>query len=154
MVLVDSDEHTEYAHITEEIEVRNAQMEKRMRKLDLFMKEDQQEPEYFGGEDIDILLVGWGSTYGAIREAAETLNSSGLKVGALSFGDIYPLPDKLLRKYKAIAKKVINIEQNFTGQLGKLITQETGFLMNDSILKYDGRQITSNEIVSRLCKEV
>jgi len=125
-----------------------------MRKLDLLIKEDQQEPEYFGGEDIDILLVGWGSTYGAIREATETLNSSGLKVGALSFGDIYPLPDELLRKYKAIAKKVINVEQNFTGQLGKLITQETGFLMNDSILKYDGRQITSNEIVSRLYKEV
>lgn len=154
VVLVDSDEHTEYSHITEEIEVRNAQMEKRMRKLDLLIKEDQQEPEYFGGEDIDILLVGWGSTYGAIREATETLNSSGLKVGSLSFGDIYPLPDKLLRKYNAIAKKVINVEQNFTGQLGKLITQETGFLMNDSILKYDGRQITSSEIVSRLCKEV
>lgn len=154
VVLVDSDEHTEYAHITEEIEVRNAQMEKRMRKLDLFIKEDIQEPEYFGGEDIDILLVGWGSTYGAIREAVETLNNSGIKVGALSFGDIYPLPDKLLRKYMAIAKKVINVEQNFTGQLGKLITQETGLVMNDSILKYDGRQISSKEIVTRINEEV
>jgi len=154
VVLVDSDEHTEYAHITEEIEVRNSQMEKRMRKLDLFIKEDIQEPEYFGGEDIDILLVGWGSTYGAIREAVEILNNSGLKVGALSFGDIYPLPDKLLRKYMAIAKKIINVEQNFTGQLGKLITQETGLLMNGSILKYDGRQISSREIVTRINKEV
>jgi 2-oxoglutarate ferredoxin oxidoreductase subunit alpha len=154
VVLVDSDEHTEYAHITEEIEVRNAQMEKRMRKLDLLVKEDQKEPEYFGGEDIDVLLVGWGSTYGAIKEATEVLNKSGLKVGALSFGDIYPLPEKKLRKYSALAKKIINVEQNFTGQLGKFITQETGILMNDSILKYDGRQITSEEIVKTLSKEV
>lgn len=154
VVLVDSDEHTEYAHITEEAEVRNSQMEKRMRKLELFIKEDQQEPEYFGGEDIDVLLVGWGSTYGAIREASENLNNLGLKVGALSFGDIYPLPRKLLRKYSSIANKIINVEQNFTGQLGKFITQETGILMHDSILKYDGRQITSNEIVTRLSKGV
>lgn len=154
VVLVDSDEHTEYAHITEEIEVRNAQMEKRMRKLDLLVKEDQKEPEYFGGDDIDVLLVGWGSTYGAIKEATEVLNKSGLKIGALSFGDIYPLPEKKLRKYSALAKKIINVEQNFTGQLGKFITQETGILMNDSILKYDGRQITSEEIVKTLSKEV
>lgn len=154
VVLIDSDEHTEYAHITEDAEIRNAQMEKRMRKLDKFIKEDIKEPEYTGEEDIEILLVGWGSTYGAIKEATEALNSLGLKVGGLSFGDIYPLPEKLLRKYSAIAKKIINVEQNFTGQLGKLITQETGILMDDSILKYSGSQITSNEIVTRLYKEV
>lgn len=154
VVLVDSDEHTEYSHITEEAEVRNAQMEKRMRKLDLFIKEDLQEPAYFGVENPDIILVGWGSTYGAMKEATEILNDSGLKVGALSFGDVYPLPEKLLRKYSAIAKKIINVEQNFTGQLGKLITQETGILMNNSILKYDGRQITSDDIVSEVAKEV
>jgi 2-oxoglutarate ferredoxin oxidoreductase subunit alpha len=64
------------------------------------------------------------------------------------------LPEKKLRKYSALAKKIINVEQNFTGQLGKFITQETGILMNDSILKYDGRQITSEEIVKTLSKEV
>ncbi|GKU23342.1 2-oxoacid:acceptor oxidoreductase subunit alpha [Clostridium folliculivorans] len=154
VVLVDSDEHTEYSHITEEADIRNAQMEKRMRKLDLLIKEDLQEPDYFGGEDIDVLLVSWGSTFGAVKEAAEALNDTGIKVGALSFGDIYPLPEKLLKKYSNKAKKVINVEQNFTGQLGKLITQETGILMDDSILKYDGRQITSDEIVSRLSGEV
>lgn len=153
IVLVDSDEHTEYSHITESAEVRNQMMEKRMKKLELIKKE-VLEPEYFGEENPEILLIGWGSTYGALKESVEMLNSEGLKVGALSFGDIYPLPEKLLMKYSKKAKKLINVEQNFTGQLAKLITQETGISMNGSILKYDGRQISAIEIYSRIKEEV
>lgn len=152
VVLVDSDEHTEEAHIAEEAEVRNAQMEKRMRKLEL-IKKDIEEPEFIGKEDLEILLLGFGSTYGALKDAVEELNAQGKKVGALSFGDIYPLPQESLRKYTKQAKEIINVEQNFTGQLGKLITQETGILMTNSILKYDGRQICGNDIVAKLRKE-
>ena len=50
-------------------------------------------------------------------------------------------------------KKIVNVEQNFTGQLGKLITQETGILMDSSILKYDGRQIIGSEISDKFKKE-
>lgn len=152
VVLVDSDEHTEESHITEEAEVRNAQMEKRMKKLEL-IKKDIEEPEFIGKEDLEILLLGFGSTYGALKDAVEELNNQGEKFGALSFGDIYPLPEEGLRKYAKQAKIIINVEQNFTGQLGKLITQETGILMTYSILKYDGRQICGNDIVARLRKE-
>ncbi|GIM29167.1 2-oxoacid:ferredoxin oxidoreductase subunit alpha [Clostridium polyendosporum] len=153
IVLIDSDEHTEYSHITESSQVRNEQMEKRMKKLNS-IKNELEEPEYFGDEKIDILLVGWGSTYGAFKEAIELLNKDGVKVGALSYGDLLPLPDRKLRKYRDIARKVINVEQNFTGQLGKLITQETGILMDSSILKYDGRQLTAEEIYRRVKKVV
>lgn len=153
VVLVDSDEHTEYAHITEAGEVRNQQMEKRMKKLEL-MKLEIEEPEYFGAEKPEILLVGWGSTYGALKEATEGLGEEGHAIGALSFGDLFPLPQKLFDKYSKIAKTIINVEQNFTGQLGKLITQETGRKMDKSILKYDGRQINAEEIVSKLKSEV
>lgn len=153
VVIIDSDEHTEEGHITEESEVRNSQMEKRFRKIKS-IEDDLEEPEYFGDEDIDILLVGWGSTYGSLKEAVSLLNDKGIKTGALSFGDIYPLPQKKLKKYKEKAKKIINVEQNFTGQLGKLITQETGILMDSSILKYDGRQIIGSEISDKIKKEV
>ncbi|AIY83379.1 2-oxoacid:acceptor oxidoreductase, alpha subunit [Clostridium baratii str. Sullivan] len=152
VVIVDSDEHTESGHITEDAEVRNAQMEKRFRKF-TSIEDDLEEPEYFGDEDIDLLLVGWGSTYGALRDAVKLLNDKGIKTGALSFGDIYPLPKKKLIDYKNKAKKIINVEQNFTGQLGKLITQETGILMDSSILKYDGRQIIGSEISDKFKKE-
>lgn len=153
VVLVDSDEHTEYAHITELSEVRNAQMEKRMRKLEL-MKDELQEPEFFGVDSPEILLLGWGSTYGPLREAVEMLQLEGFKVGALSFGDIYPLPQRLLKKYADKAKQIINVEQNFTGQFGKLVTQETAIKMHKSILKYDGRQLDAQEIYNRVKSEV
>lgn len=153
VVLVDSDEHTEYAHITESGEVRNQMMEKRMGKLE-FLKEELLEPEYFGVEKPEILLLGWGSTYGALKEAIDMLNKENVSVGALSFGDIYPLPKQLLNKYSKEAKHVVNIEQNYTGQLGKLVTQETGILMDKSILKYDGKQITPVEIYERVKSEV
>lgn len=153
VVIVDSDEHTEEGHITEESEVRIAQMEKRFRKITSIIENDLQEPEYFGSDSIDILLVGWGSTYGALKDAVKLLNNSGIKTGALSFGDIYPLPQKKLKKYKEKAKKIINVEQNFTGQFGKLVTQETGILMDHSILKYDGRQIIGSEIADKVKKE-
>lgn len=152
IVLVDSDEHTEESHITESADVRNAQMEKRMKKLQL-IKDEMEEPEFIGDEDLDILLLGFGSTYGALIDAVEKLTNEGKKIGALSFGDVYPLPEKNLRKYANKAKKIINVEQNYLGQLGKLIAQETGILMSRSILKYDGRQITGQEIIEKLERE-
>ena len=152
VVIVDSDEHTEEGHITESSEVRIEQMDKRFRKMNS-IKDDLEEPEYLGNEDIDILLIGFGSTYGALKESVDVLNKSGIKVGALSFCDVYPLPKENLNKHYKKAKKIVNVEQNFTGQFGKLVTQETGILMNYSILKYDGRQITGNEIADKVRKE-
>lgn len=149
VVLVDSDEHTEDSQITESAEVRTLQMEKRMRKLEL-LKLEIEEPDYFGVEMPEILLVGWGSMYGPLKEATELLINEDISVGALVFGDLYPLPTKLLEKYSKEAIKIVNVEQNFNGQLAKLIRMETGIVMNDSILKYDGRQLSSYEIYSKV----
>jgi 2-oxoglutarate ferredoxin oxidoreductase subunit alpha len=153
VVLIDSDEHTEDSQITESAEVRNAQMEKRMRKLEL-LKEELIEPDYFGSDKPEILLLGWGSLHGPIKEAVELLQNEGIAVGALIFGDLYPLPTKLLEKYSGIANKVVNVEQNFNGQLAKLIRMETGISVTNSILKYDGRQLSSREISDRVKSEV
>jgi 2-oxoglutarate ferredoxin oxidoreductase subunit alpha len=153
VVLVDSDEHTEDSQITESAEVRMAQMEKRMRKLD-GLKQELQEPDYFGVEEPEVLLLGWGSTHGPLREAIEMLKTEGVSIGALVFGDLYPLPTRMLEKYSSKAKKIVNVEQNFTGQLGKLIRMEAGVNMSQSILKYDGRQLSSQDIYSRVKSEV
>jgi 2-oxoglutarate ferredoxin oxidoreductase subunit alpha len=153
VVLIDSDEHTEDSQITESAEVRIEQMDKRMRKLQL-LKEDLIEPNYFGVEAPEVLLLAWGSLEGPVEEAVKLLNDKGNSVGALVFGDLYPLPTKLLEKYSVLAKKLVNVEQNFNGQLAKLIRMETGISIHNSILKYDGRQLSSEEIYSRVKKEV
>lgn len=152
-VMIDSDEHNEYGHITESAEVRTAMMDKRMRKFE-GLKAEVMEPEFFGTEDPEILLIGWGSMEGPLKEAVEILQKEGNSVGALVLGDIWPLPTKLLEKYCRTAKKIVNVEQNYTGQLAKLIRQTTGIPMYKSILKYDGRQLSGHEICYRVKSEV
>lgn len=152
-VSADSDEHDEYGRIIEDVETRVRMMDKRMGKLKLLEKE-LMEPYYIGGDTCDVLLVGWGSTYGPLVEALMLLGQKqGVSYGALVFGDIYPLPQQLLREKAAKAKKIINVEQNATGQLAQLIREVTGITCDESILKYDGRQITGEEIALRVAKE-
>lgn len=151
-VSADSDEHDERGWITESAEVRNQMMDKRMRKLDL-LKEELMEPEFLGDENCDTLFVVWGSTYGPVAEAVKILNETEPgKYGALSFGDVYPLPTKVLTKMAKQATCIINVEQNATGQLKDLIREQTGIVCTGSILKYDGRQISGEEIVERVQK--
>lgn len=151
--IADSHEHNEHGHISESAEIRKAMMEKRMRKLE-GLNEELMEPDYFGDDVPMLLLVGWGSMYGPLREAVELLRKDGISVGALIFGDIYPLPVKLLKKYASSAKKLVNVEQNYTGQLARLIRQETGIRADHSILNYDGRQMCSHTIYDRVKREV
>lgn len=153
VALADSHEHNEYGHISEDIHVRNTMMKKRMSKLKQ-MEAEMQEPCYIGVEKPDLLLLGWGSMEGPIKEAVELLNKDSINAGALIFGDLYPLPTKLLRKYAVIAEKLVNVEQNYTGQLATLIRRETGIFMTDSILNYDGRQMNSYTIYTRVKEEV
>ena len=150
LVTIDSDEHDETGKITESAKVRVQMMDKRMKKLKL-IEQELQEPQFLGAVDYDTLLIGWGSTYGPISEAIELLNSKkSKKYAALIFGDIFPLPQKLLIEKSKKAKHIINIEQNATGQLAGLIREYTGIICSKSILKYDGRQITGEEIVKRI----
>lgn len=150
---VDSDEHDEYGHITESAEIRVAMVDKRLRKLKL-LEEELLEPDFMGAEDYDVLLLAWGSTYGPVKEALDCLNKSGSKkYAALVFGDIWPLPAKLLKEKAGKASAIINIEQNATGQLASIVMETIGIRCTDSILKYDGRPISSQEIFQRLFKE-
>ena len=152
-VLADSDEHDEKGHIIESAEDRILMADKRTRKVQGLL-EELLEPEYFGKPDADILVVGWGSTYGPIIEAVNKMNEEGGSYGALIFGDIFPLPKKKLEEFTKKSSKIINVEQNATGQLAGVIREYTGIVMSDSILKYDGRQISGEEIVIELKKGV
>jgi len=149
-VLVDSDEHDTLGRITESSEVRVQMHDKRMRKT-VLLSSELIEPWFIGEEDFSILLLAWGSLYGPLKEAVETLNISGKhKSGALVFGDIWPLPVKLLTSLAGKADRIINIEQNSTGQLASLIREQTGIVCSSSLLKYDGRPLSAGEIADSL----
>ena len=151
LVTADSDEHDERGWITESAEVRVHMSDKRMKKLEK-LNEELQEPEFIGPEAFETLLIGWGSTYGPIREAIQLLNEKQGGFAALVFGDVYPLPRKLLKEKMAQAKRIVNVEQNVTGQLAGLIREYAGVVCTDSVLKYDGRQISGEEIAERVWK--
>lgn len=149
-VLVDSDEHDEYGQITESSEVRKNMCDKRLNKME-FLKEELIEPSFYGASQPDVLLLGWGSVEGPIKEAVELLNKNGNRnYAALVFGDIWPLPVKMLNEMHKKAKTIINVEQNATGQLASVIRAETGIKCHSSILKYDGRPISADEIYNKL----
>lgn len=149
-VLVDSDEHDEFGHITESGLVRDQMVNKRMRKLE-FLKEELQEPLFIGEEECDVLILAWGSTWGPVTEAINMLNkNTDKKYGALVFGDIWPLPTKLLVEKAKKAKKIINVEQNATGQLASIVSEVTGIFCDYSILKFDGRPISSQFIYNKV----
>ena len=150
----DSDEHDEFGRITESAEVRRQMMDKRMRKLDK-LKLELQEPVLFGSPDCETLLIGWGSMQGPLEETVAILDKENPgKVSALVFGDIFPLPTRKLQEIASNAKHLINVEQNATGQLALLIRESTGIMCNTGILKYDGRQLSAEEIVRKLKEEV
>jgi 2-oxoglutarate ferredoxin oxidoreductase subunit alpha len=152
-VLAGSNEHNEYGHITESAGVRSAMMKKRMEKMEL-LKEQVIEPEYLVEEKPEVLLLGWGSMEGPLKETVQMLQAEGVAVGCLVFGDLWPLPIKSLKKYSEMAEKIVNVEQNYTGQLAKLIQQETNIVCTHHILKYDGRQSSGREIYKQVKGEV
>lgn len=153
-VLVDSDEHDEKGHIVEDGKTRTKMVDKRARKLDKLIREDLREPEYFGDEDIDYLLLVWGSSYGPAREAYQLLKEDGIKVGLLSFNDVWPLPKEQLEDLAGEGVDLITVELNKTAQFGSLIASETLLEVKQNILKYNGRPFTGKEIYNRFLDEV
>jgi 2-oxoglutarate ferredoxin oxidoreductase subunit alpha len=69
-------------------------------------------PKIFGDETGDLLIVGWGSTKGAIEEAVERLRAEGRKVSSLHLTFIQPMPPGI-KEILGGFRKVITIENNW-----------------------------------------
>jgi len=146
LVCVDSDEHDETGHITEDMEVRSRMVEKRLKKLEA-MKDEAISPTLLGGDDYRNLVIAWGSNYQVVKEALEGLN---LKDTAfLHFSQLHPL-HRETAKFLSKAKKLILLENNATGQFGKLLQLETGIKIENRILKYNGLPFTVEEVTESL----
>lgn len=149
LVVTDSDEHTEDGHLTEDLGVRKAMVEKRLRKLD-GMRSEVVQPEYGGSDNPELLLVSWGSTRGAVREAAAAIEASGLDVATLHFSQVWPLaPEQFIERLRN-AGSVVCVEGNAFGQLARLIRRETGFEIEERVSRYDGLPVTPEFILREL----
>jgi 2-oxoglutarate ferredoxin oxidoreductase subunit alpha len=149
LVVADSDEHTEDGHITEDLAVRKAMVEKRMSKLGR-IRQDIVPPAFEGERGADRLLVSWGSAEGPVQEAARELKRHGGSVSTLHFDQAWPLvPEQFLNELRS-AKEVVCVEGNATGQFSRLIRREAGFEIEKLVLRYDGLPLTAEYIVNAL----
>jgi 2-oxoglutarate/2-oxoacid ferredoxin oxidoreductase subunit alpha len=152
LVVTDSDEHNEEGHLIEDARLRTEQMQKRLRKL-FGLKQEIDSPRRDGPKKTDTLLIGWGSTYGAIHESMGILRRSGGEVSVLHLNELWPFPDEAVIDALSAAKSSYVIENNATGQLARLIKAETGRDVSGQILKFDGRPFTPSYIAEAVKKE-
>ncbi len=152
LVVTDSDEHDEEGHIIEDAETRIKMVEKRLLKKLPLIRQEMDPPLLYGSNLPEIIIVGWGSTYGVMKEAIDLL-SKGKNIAMLHFCDIYPFPLPVKFDYLTLlnnAKLTICIENNATGQFARLMRAETGYEFKYRINKYDGRPFTLEGLLGEL----
>ena len=138
----------------------------RSRKLAALQK-SLHTPEINGDEEGDLLLVGWGSTKGAIEEAVEQARANGIAVSSVNIQFLSPLPPGLKEMFSRF-KKVMTVELNYSddwddplinrenrryGQLAWLLRANT-LLDIDCYAKVPGRPLMPVEIVEEIQKQV
>ncbi|MHB9146355.1 MAG: 2-oxoacid:acceptor oxidoreductase subunit alpha [Symbiobacteriia bacterium] len=144
-------EHSETGKVFESPVNRFKQMNKRFDKLKGI---DVPGIHYSGDKNPDILLVGFGSTIGAIDGVMEQLRAQGKTVGHAHIHVMWPFPVAEVKSVIESAKNVVVVENNLQGQLARLIKMEVGHYSHvQSLLKYDGTPFLPSDIMNK-CREV
>lgn len=134
-------EHDEYGHPTGSPKLHLAMTAKRRKKLQA-LAATLETPKVYGPPEGNVLLVGWGSTQGPIREAVDKARAAGDSVSALNIRYINPLPpglDNIFSGFHHIFVVEMNDEGLYgNGQLASLLRAR--FAMNNiaGIAKTDG----------------
>jgi len=142
------DEHDEYGHITEASDIRIKMMRKRMRKIELAGQviPDSKKATLHGPSSAPVILVGWGSSKGAILDGMEDLRTDGIETNFLQVRYVNPFPTDFVQQALSQARRKIAIENNYSAQMAGLIREKTGIAMDNTIVKFDGRPFSQNEI--------
>lgn len=148
VVVTDSDEHDEAGHLTEDEEIRRRMVEKRcLKKMPEILREIEP-PELYGEPDPEVVLVGWGSSYGVLKECVDNLGGRN-GIAMMHFSEIAPFPTAGREKFMGVldkARLAICVENNAGGKFASYVRMETGFRFARSIHKYTGRPFVLEEL--------
>lgn len=148
-------EHDEWGHPTASPKLHIDMTARRRNKL-IRLMDELPTPEVEGDQGGDILLVGWGSTSGPLREAADRLRAQGQKVGSLILRHLHPLAnglDKLFERYQTVAVVELNDSGLYgSGQLATLLRSRYCNPKIRSICKTDGLSFKVREIIAGIEK--
>jgi len=129
-------------------------VEKRARKMQNAVAEIAP-PKLVGPEGAAVTLVGWGSTEGVIREAVEKLaGEEGVVANQLHIRWIVPFHAGEVIRILSRSKRVIIVENNYTGQFARYLRSETGFAAHGHIRKYDGEPFMPHHIVNAVKEQM
>ncbi|MFH0711715.1 MAG: 2-oxoacid:acceptor oxidoreductase family protein [archaeon] len=149
IIKASSYEHDKSRTTTESCTLAEQNANTRLKKYDdikKYIEKNFEMTKIHGNKNSKNLIIGWGSTSGAIKDAIKNLDAKFLQVLYLK-----PLSPKIKEEIQN-AKKIIIIEGNVTGQLGRLIREKTGIKIPNKILKYNGQPFRSDEL-NKLLKE-
>lgn len=132
---------------------RRKMVEKRARKFQNVI-DDVPPPELEGEKSADVTLIGWGSTYGVIKEAIAQLADQGVTVNHLPVKWIIPLHGDAIVDILSSSKKTIIIENNYSGQFARYLRSETGFAPDGHIRKYDGEPFMPHHLVDGVLEQI
>lgn len=132
---------------------RRKMVEKRARKFKHIATEIAP-PQLEGPADAEVTLIGWGSTYGVIKEAIEQLQRQGVSANQLPIKWIVPFHAEAVTEILARAKRTIIVENNYSGQFFRYLRSETGLAVNGHIRKYDGEPFMPHHIVDGVLEQL
>ena len=81
-------------------------------------------------------IISWGSAKGPILDALDMLKQENIDLGFIQIKLLHPFPTDYVKSLLNGSKKIIDVEANQTGQLGKLFKQNLGIEPEYFILKY------------------
>jgi 2-oxoglutarate ferredoxin oxidoreductase subunit alpha len=144
-------EHDEWGRSSEDPVNRRAMTEKRMKKLELADSEIPVERRavYYGPDEANVLLVGWGYVKMVAVEALTELNKAGYTVSYLHLKMFSPFPSRYVASImnRFPPNRVITLEYNYQAQAAMAIKLCSGKEVTRSIVKYTGRPMYLNEVV-------
>jgi 2-oxoglutarate ferredoxin oxidoreductase subunit alpha len=115
-------------------------------------------PEVYGDSDGEALVVGWGSTWGPVRESVNRLRQGGARVGQLHLRHLHPLPpglDGIFRRYKNVLVVEMNDEGLYGfGQLATMLRARYALPSIRSITKTDGLTFRISELVDSVTSKI
>lgn len=149
--IANSYEHEENGLSTEDSGQRIKQVNKRNQKTLTYQK-SMPKPKLYGYDTADITLIGWGSTKGPVLQALTDIayHQNDKSINFLHLTHVWPLNNLALTEILNKAKKKVMIEGNSYGQMERIIREQTGIVMDDRLLKYDGRPFYPEEIINKL----
>jgi 2-oxoglutarate ferredoxin oxidoreductase subunit alpha len=147
--VANTDEHDEKGYSIEgyDEDIRKAQVEKRLRK-ERGIIEAMPRPALYGNTSAKKTIVGWGSVKGPVLEAMDM--ALGGEYNFVHFTGMSPLTKEQVMAAVPLGNELVLVENNATGQFGKMLEGIAGISFKKKILKYDGSQFYPEEVAAEL----